>query len=102
MIFGFFLSFSRFSISVLSIMSYNDLFFTGKTPISQNNYLMTPFFTLFMLSHASDKHYFSKYWGRDGCMGRPPPQILRGPSPQSPLGLRPCIESGRREDQRNG
>jgi len=32
--------------------------------------LITPFFTLFMLSHASDKHYFSKYWG-DGCMGRP-------------------------------
>src|SRR6218665_2400869 len=24
------------------------------------------------------QHYFSKYWG-DGCMGRPPPQILGGP-----------------------
>jgi len=28
-------------------------------------------------------YYFSKYWG-DGCMGRPPPQILGGPSSQSP------------------
>src|SRR6218665_2987158 len=26
----------------------------------------------------------------EGCMGRPPPQILGGPSPQSPLSLRPC------------
>jgi len=24
---------------------------------------MTPFFTLFVLLCASDKHYFSKYWG---------------------------------------
>ena len=27
--------------------------------------------------------YFSKYWG-DGCMGRPQPKNLGGPSPQSP------------------
>ena len=32
------------------------------------------------------QHYFSKYWG-DQCMGRPPPQILGGPSP---IGLCPC------------
>jgi len=44
---------------------------------------MTPFFILFVISHASDKHYFSKYW-RYGCMDRPPPQSLWGPSPQSP------------------
>src|SRR6218665_3003213 len=35
------------------------------------------------------QHYFSKCWG-DQCMGRPPPKILGGPFPQSPLGLRPC------------
>src|SRR6218665_3375271 len=64
-----------------------DPFFTRKTLISEDNSLMTPFFTLFMLSHASDKHYFSKYWG-DGCMGRPPPQILGGPYP-SPLRFPP-------------
>jgi len=29
----------------------------------------------------------------DGCMGRPPSQIWGGPSPQSPLGLRPCSPS---------
>ena len=28
------------------------------------------------------QHYFSKYLG-DQCMGRPPPQIFLGPSPQS-------------------
>src|SRR6218665_3842824 len=29
------------------------------------------------------QHYFSKYWG-DGCMGRPPPQILGDRQPGSP------------------
>src|SRR6218665_3366559 len=68
-----------------------DPFFTRKTPISESNSLMTPFFTLFVLSRASDKHYFSKYWG-DGCMGRPPNSIFGG---NVPLGLRPC-QRGRR------
>jgi len=48
-------------------------FFTRKTPISENNSLMTPFFTLFVLLRASDKHYFSKYW-------------MHGPSPTSNFG----------------
>src|SRR6218665_610614 len=65
-----------------------DPFFTRKTPISKNNSFKTPFFTLFVLSHASDKHYFSKYWG-DGCMGRHPISNFGGTVPQSPLGLRP-------------
>src|SRR6218665_3909664 len=34
-------------------------FFTRKTPISENNSLMTLFFTMLVLSHAYDKHYFS-------------------------------------------
>src|SRR6218665_375231 len=49
-----------------------DPFFTRKTPISENNSFRTPFFfTLFVLSHASDKHYFSKYWGTDACRSPP-------------------------------
>src|SRR6218665_684086 len=58
-------------------------FFTRKTPISENNSFTTPFFTLFMLSHASDKHYFSKYWG-DGCMGSHPHLKFWGPAPPVP------------------
>ena len=50
----------------------NDPFLTRKTP----------FFTLFILSRASD-NTTSQNIGGDGCMGRPPPQTLGGPSPQS-------------------
>src|SRR6218665_3621695 len=32
----------------------HDLFFTRKTTISEKNFLITPFFTLFVLSRASD------------------------------------------------
>ena len=56
-----------------------DPFFTRKSPISENNSLITPF----LLSRASDKHYFSKYWG--GRMHGPsPPQILWGLPPVPP------------------
>ena len=48
----------------------------------------TPFFTRFILSGASD-NTTSQNIGEDQCMGRPPPQILGGTVPQSPLGLRP-------------
>src|SRR6218665_3898948 len=44
----------------------------------------TPFFTLFILSRASD-NTTSLNIGADQCMGRPPPQILGG---TVPLGLR--------------
>src|SRR6218665_409333 len=88
MIFGFFLClFWIFHIFAICNVVF-DPFFTRKTHISKNNSFMTPYFTLFVLSHTYDKHYFSKYW-EDGCMGLPPPKILWGPSPQSPLGLRP-------------
>ena len=52
----------------------------------------TPFFTLFILSRTSD-NTTSQNIGRDECMGRPPPQTLGGPTPQSPLGFRPCLIS---------
>src|SRR6218665_3636839 len=57
-----------------------DPFFTRKTTISENNSLTTPFFTLFVLSRASD-NTTSQNIGGDGCMGHPPPQILGGQSP---------------------
>src|SRR6218665_860004 len=45
----------------------------------------TPFKTLFILSCASD-NTTSQNIGGDGCMGRPPPQILgKGPSLGPPL-----------------
>src|SRR6218665_4163622 len=50
----------------------------------------TIFFTLFVLLRASDNTISLNIWG-DQCMGRPPPKILGGPSPQSSLGRRPCI-----------
>src|SRR6218665_1202642 len=60
-----------------------DPFFTTKTTISKKNSLTTPFFYSVRTLTRIRQHYFSKYWG-DGCMGRPPPQILGGPSPRSP------------------
>src|SRR6218665_1888687 len=54
-------------ISLLRVISYMTL-------LPEKNPYLRNFFTLFVLSRASDKHYFS--------------QIL-GPSAQSPLGLRP-------------
>src|SRR6218665_2942284 len=49
-----------------------------------------PFSTLFILSRTSD-NTASQNIGEGQCMGRPPSQILGGPSPQSPLGLRPWL-----------
>src|SRR6218665_4230084 len=64
--------------------------FTRKAPISEKNSLMTPFFTLFVFSRASDKHYFSKYWGGRMHGPSPPPQIFfGGDRPCPPIGLRP-------------
>src|SRR6218665_3767860 len=46
------------------------------------------FFTLFMLSRTSD-NTTSQNIGGTNAWAVPPPQILGGPSPPSPLGLRP-------------
>src|SRR6218665_2767561 len=48
----------------------------------------TQFFTLFMLSCTSD-NTTSKNIGGTNAWAVPPPQILGGPSPHSPLGIRP-------------
>jgi len=55
------------------------LFFTTKTLFLK----IIPWwhlFTLFVLSRASEQHYFSKYWG-NGYMGRPHLTFFRGQSP---------------------
>src|SRR6218665_3025871 len=48
----------------------------------------TQFFTLFMLSRTSDNTTPQNIGGTN-AWAVPPPQILGGPSPQSPPGLRP-------------
>ena len=85
-IFPFFL---RFYVSCTMLNVVYDPFLTRTTTISENNSFMTPFFTLFVLSRASDNNtsqnttlYFSKYWGTDARAT--PPHILGGPSPSSP------------------
>src|SRR6218665_2414402 len=63
-----------------------DPFFTRETTISEKNSLIRPVFYSVRTFARIRQHYFSKYWG-DQCMGRPPPQILGGPSlspPRSP------------------
>src|SRR6218665_617594 len=67
---------------------FQDLYFvrcrTQPFPHKNNTF----FYSVHTFAHIR-QHYFSKYWG-DECMGRPPPQTLGAPSPQSPLGFRPC------------
>src|SRR6218665_1925739 len=63
------------------------LFFT-KTSISEQKYsFMTPFFTQFVHSHASD-NTTSRNIGGDGRMGRPPTSNFFGTVPPAPLSLR--------------
>src|SRR6218665_3285659 len=58
-------------------------------PHKKNHYFRKEFLydtflkTLFVLSRASDKHYFSKYWGTD-AWAVPHLKFFWGPSPQFP------------------
>jgi|SRR6218665_645034 len=74
-------------------MSYMTLSSQEKITISEKNSLMTPFFTLFVLSRASDNIILLKILG--GRMHGPSPHLkfLGGPSPQSPLGFRPWADT---------
>ena len=67
-----------------------------KNTILEKNSFITPLFYSVRISHASDNTTIQNIGG-DGCMGRPPPQILGGPSPHSPLGLRPCTRGPKRK-----
>src|SRR6218665_442137 len=88
MFFTFFLLFCRFSMSLPCVMSYMSLSSREKNLISENNSLITPFL-LCSCFRGHPTNTTSQNIGRDRCMGRPPPQILGGPSPPVPLGLRP-------------
>src|SRR6218665_3655619 len=58
-----------------------------------------PFFTLFIPSRTSDSTT-SQNIGGTNAWAVPPPQIFwGGPSPQSPLGLRPCPEGRKRKER---
>src|SRR6218665_2325976 len=48
-------------------------------------------FSLCSFFHAHPTTLLLKILGRTNAWAVPPPQILGGPSPQSPLGLRPCL-----------
>src|SRR6218665_1726993 len=52
-------------------------------PLFQKEFLYDTFFYSVRTFSRIRQHYFSKYLG-DGCMGRPPPQTLGEPLPQSP------------------
>src|SRR6218665_2275283 len=84
--------FQIFHIFTVLNVVYDPLL-TRKTTISEINSLMRPFFDSVRAFARIRQHYFSKYWG-DGYMDRPPPHIFGGPSPQSPIGLRPCTCPG--------
>ena len=69
------------------------LFLTRKptTGTSQKNFFMTPFFTLFVFSRASDNTTSENIGGTD-AWAVPHLKFLGGPFPQFPLGLRPCVQ----------
>src|SRR6218665_3090198 len=86
-VFQIFSIFFRFSISLLCEMSYNVIyypFFTRKPPISENklNFLMTPFFTRFVLSRASDNTTSQNIGGTDAWTV--PPTSNLGDRPPAP------------------
>ena len=76
------------AVSLLYQMSYMTLSSQQKALFQQKNSLTTPIFSSLQAFAPIPQHYFSKYWG-DQCMGHPHLKFLGGPSPQSPLGLRP-------------
>src|SRR6218665_3801826 len=76
-------SFPRFSVSFTMLNVVYDPFLTRATTISEKNSFMTPFFTLFVLSHASDNTTSQNIGGTD-AWAVPPPQILGDRPPVPP------------------
>src|SRR6218665_505464 len=66
-------------------------FFTIKNPLSTNKSLTTPIFYSLQAFAPIPQPYFSKYWGEPMHGPSLHLKFLGGPSPQSLLGLRPCI-----------
>src|SRR6218665_3963860 len=88
-------TFPRFSLSLLCYMSYMTLSSQENT-LFQKIILLWHIFLLYSYFRALPTTLLLQLLG-DGCMGRPPPQILgdRPPSPprSPPLGNRCCSES---------
>jgi len=63
-------------------------FLHKKNHYFRKEFLDDTFFILcsYLCARPTTQHYFSKYWG-DGCMDRPPPQILGGPLKRLSVGL---------------
>jgi len=81
--FGFSLPFPRFSVSFTMFNVVYDPFLTRTTTISEKNSFMTPFFTLFVLSRASENTTSQNIGGTD-AWAVPPPQIFGLTVPHSP------------------
>src|SRR6218665_1592026 len=64
-----------------------------KTPLFKKSCFMTPFFTLFVLSRASDNTTSQNVGGGTDAWAVPPPQIWGGGVPPVPLGLRSALHS---------
>src|SRR6218665_1390955 len=79
----------RFSVSYC-IKCHIWPFLHNKKPSFNKQILDDTYFYSLKAFAPIPQHYFSKYWGNQ-CMFRPPTSNLGGPSPLSPLGLRPCI-----------
>ena len=58
----------------------------------RKEFLDDTFFTLFVLSRASDNTTSQNIVGGERMLGPPPVQILGGPSPSPPQGLRPWTQ----------
>src|SRR6218665_553811 len=61
-----------------------DPFHTRKTTIFRIEFRYDTFLNSVRAFTRIRQHYFSKYWGRGGCMGRPPTSSFGGTVPQSP------------------
>src|SRR6218665_2674604 len=84
-------------ISIFRVKISDDLFFSHRLGSSDFPFLFSHFpyvykkttiFTLFILSRTYD-NTTSQNIGGTNAWAVPPPQILGGPAPQSPLGIRP-------------
>src|SRR6218665_433060 len=88
---------SPFSFQIVRVFTVlnvvYDPFFTRKTTASEKNSLTRHFFfTLFVLLRASDNNTSQNIGETDAWAS--PHLKFGGPSPQSLLGLRPCLQLG--------
>src|SRR6218665_3568015 len=90
LVFRIFPFFSQISVPLTRFNVVYDPFLTRTTTISEKNSFMTPFL-LCSSFRAHPTTLLLKILGGRMHGPSPPPQILGGPSPQFPLGLRPCM-----------